>query len=139
MTPGIWLSLALAALIGEFLTGTFYLLVFAVAFAAGGLLAFAGATLAVQLVGASAAALLGVLVLLKRRKPRHSPAADDLDLGERVEVVNWQGAYASVRYRGALWQAKAASGEGGDCTHAQIVGRDGNLLLIRPVTKEPKP
>lgn len=139
MTPGIWLSLALAALIGEFLTGTFYLLVFAVAFAAGGLLAFAGASLIVQLISASAAALLGVLVLLKRRKPRHAPAADDLDLGERVEVVSWQGAYATVRYRGALWQARTASGAAGDGSHAQIVGRDGNLLLVRPPTTESKP
>ncbi|NDV12645.1 NfeD family protein [Crenobacter caeni] len=139
MTPGIWLSLALAALIGEFLTGTFYLLVFAAAFACGAVLAFAGASLIVQLIGASAAALLGVLVLLKRRKPRHAPAADDLDIGERVEVVNWQESYATVRYRGALWQARTADGGPGDGPYARIVGRDGNLLLIRPQTPESKP
>ena len=40
MTAGIWLSLALAALIGEFLSGTFYLLIFSLAFAVTALYSF---------------------------------------------------------------------------------------------------
>ena len=55
-----WMVLAFGLLILELLTGTFYLLVIAVALAAGGIASLAGAPFALQLV---VAAVIGVIML----------------------------------------------------------------------------
>lgn len=105
-----WWIFAVGLGVLEIMTGTFYLLVLAVGCAAGGLVAWFGAALTVQVLVTAAVAIAGWAWLW-----RHSPwrqGADDvaanssmlLDVGERVEVEAW-GAdrRAQVRYRGATW------------------------------------
>ncbi|MXR37800.1 hypothetical protein GQF02_12530 [Neisseriaceae bacterium B2N2-7] len=134
MTAGIWLSLALAALIGEFLSGTFYLLVFSASFAIASLASFFGAAPAVQLILASISALVGVAFLRRHRKRLNTQTrarVDDPDLGQRVEILHIDEArQARVQYRGTCWDAEVRSPRLTEGQHAYIVGRDGNRLIV---------
>lgn len=108
----IWFGLAMLALIGEAVSGTFYLLLVALGLAAGGLAALAGFDNHWQLVAAGAVALIGLLALrltgvLKKREVDASRNADvNLDIGQAVQVTSWAtDRTAKVWYRGAHWHA----------------------------------
>jgi membrane protein implicated in regulation of membrane protease activity len=109
-----WLWWGLAVLLGmlEMLTPTFYMLVLALGFAAGGLVAWAGGGFAFQLLAAAAISIVGWLLLRKfgRRLGRTSFRAGRdvlLDIGERVHVDHWDAdRRARVVYRGADWAAE---------------------------------
>lgn len=134
MTAGIWLSLALAALIGEFLSGTFYLLIVSLAFGVTALATFLGADLALQLVVASLSAVSGVVLLRRYRKrisPKIQAQVNDPDLGQRVEVRHiGTDRQARVQYRGTTWDAELLDPSLVEGQHAYIVGRDGNRLIV---------
>ncbi|RPH65378.1 MAG: NfeD family protein [Burkholderiales bacterium] len=107
-----WWILAVGLGVLEILTGTFYLLVFAVGCAAGGLAAWAGAGLTVQVLITAAVTIVGWGWLWRRSPWRQtSGGAGDanmmLDVGERLQVEAW-GAdrRAQVRYRGAAWSVE---------------------------------
>ena len=114
----VWFGLAAIALIGEVMTGTFYLLLVALGLAAAGIAAAMAAALQWQLVACGVVALVGLGVLrgtgvLKKREVDAARNADvNLDIGQSVQVEEWsaQGT-ARVWYRGAHWQAELASGE----------------------------
>ncbi len=110
-----WMVLALGLLILELLTGTFYLMVIAVALAAGGLANLAGASFELQLVVASAIGLAGSLWLRRSRFGRLTGEADalqNLDVGQVVRVERWStGNTARATYRGAEWDVVLAAGE----------------------------
>ncbi|VCU72317.1 hypothetical protein PIGHUM_04416 [Pigmentiphaga humi] len=119
MNPAwVWFGLMALALIGEVMSGTFYLLMVAIGFAAAGIVAWAGVDIAWQLVVCAAAVLLAVLVLkrLNILKKRGSSApsrnADlNMDIGQTVKVEAWDADGATrVWYRGAHWRAEAAPG-----------------------------
>ncbi|MBI3146769.1 MAG: hypothetical protein HYZ18_16240, partial [Pseudogulbenkiania sp.] len=59
MTPALWFVCAVGALIAEFLTGTFYLLVVALALAGGGLAALSGLGAVAELAVASLTGIFG--------------------------------------------------------------------------------
>ncbi|MCC7059972.1 MAG: NfeD family protein [Burkholderiaceae bacterium] len=105
-----WWILALLLGVLEVVTGTFYLLVFAVGAAAGGVAAWAGAGLTTQVLVVAAVTVAGWLWLRRRSPWRESgpaPASDPnmlLDVGERLSVEEWgPDRRAQVRYRGAAW------------------------------------
>ena len=110
-----WMVLAFGLLILELLSGTFYLMVIAVAIAAGGLANLAGAQFELQLVVAAAIGLAGSLWLRRSRFGRLSGEADalqNLDVGQVVRIDSWgAGNTARAQYRGAEWDVQLAPGE----------------------------
>lgn len=110
-----WMVLAFGLLILELLTGTFYLLVIAVAMASGGLAHLAGAPFTVQLVVAALIGLGGALWLRRSRLGRLGSEGDDLqslDVGQMIRVDGWSaGNTARAQYRGAEWDVLLAPGE----------------------------
>lgn len=103
-----WFLLALILLGLEMVTGTFYLLVVAVAMAVGGVVALLGAGIAWQLVCGAVTGVTGT-ILLRRWKDSQASAAPsvDLDVGQQVKVLKWNDdGSARVFYRGAEWDAE---------------------------------
>jgi membrane protein implicated in regulation of membrane protease activity len=113
-----WFILALILLGVEMMTGTFYILVLALASALGGLAALAGANFVWQYLLAGIAAIVGTLILRRSRAVRRAdPSQDNLDIGQPVRVLAWNAdGTARVHYRGAEWDAQpeeaSASREG---------------------------
>lgn len=114
----IWFGLAVVALIGEVMSGTFYLLLVALGLACGGIAAWLNVDLEWQLVICAAVSLAGLWILrrtgvLKKREVDARSNADvHIDIGQTVEVESWTDAgQARVWYRGAHWQAELAAGQ----------------------------
>lgn len=135
----IWFGLAVAALIGEVATGTFYLLLVATGLAAGGLAAVAGVGVEAQLGICGAVVLAGLLVLrltgvLKKREVDAARNADvNLDIGQVVTVADWAGGRsARVWYRGASWDATLAAGSEPVAGEHVITEVRGSQLVVRP-------
>ena len=136
-----WWWIATGILIAaELYTGTFYLLMLALGTASAALAAHAGLASVGQMVTAAAVGGLAVTLWHRRQLARRSheaqaPAGHNpdvlLDIGQQVLVEAWQaGGHASVRYRGASWQARyAGSGTPQPGTHT-IRGVEGSVLLL---------
>jgi len=142
-SPSTWWWIAAGALVAaELSTGTFYLLMLALGAAAGALAAHAGLGLNAQML--SAALIGGGAVAgwhLKRggTRPRQHAAENrdvNLDIGEQVEVQEWQAdGTASVHYRGARWTVRHA-GNGPPRTGQHVIrGVEGNRLHVEPVER----
>ena len=128
----LWL-IAAAALTGlEMLTGTFYILLLAIAALAGCLAALTGLSPAQQLLAFGAFGLIETVAftVYRRRHPGKQPQ-NFLDVGNPVVFKNIapDGAWV-VRYRGSDWQARPAG------THTRqegplvIVKTLGNVLIV---------
>lgn len=133
----IWFGLAVLALIGEVVSGTFYLLIVGVAFALAGVAAGLSLGVEWQLVVCAAVALLSLLVLrrtgvLKKREVNSAKNADvNLDIGQTVEVETWSDlGLTRVKYRGASWQAELASGQVKEPGFFKIVEIRGTRLIL---------
>ena len=86
----IWWILAAVLIGAELLTGTFYLLAVGVAFAVGGVAAWLGASMEVQLLIAGVLAVAGTMVAHHwRRRHGDPPHQPSLDLGQPVQVEVW--------------------------------------------------
>ena len=108
-----WFLLALILLGLEMLTGTFYLLVVAIAMAVGGLAALLGISLVWQLVLGAATGIAGT-IMLRRWKSTQASAVPNvsLDAGQPVKVLKWNdNGTARVFYRGAEWDAEPESAD----------------------------
>lgn len=135
----IWFGLAALALIGEVMTGTFYLLLVALGLAAGGVAAALALGFEWQLAACCVLALAGLAVLrkagvLKKREVDAARNADvNLDIGQSVDVEDWSPAgTAKVWYRGAQWQAELAPGEArAPGPHIIAEMRGTRLVLVR--------
>lgn len=101
-----WFLLALILLALEMATGTFYLLMVAIAMGLGGLAALLEAGIAWQLTFSGLAVIAGTFIL--RNCKRGSEVADgNLDAGQPVQVLAWhENGSARVAYRGAEWDAQ---------------------------------
>ncbi|MDN0081566.1 hypothetical protein QU487_02170 [Crenobacter sp. SG2305] len=145
MAPTAWFVGALIALILEFLSGSFYLLVVAIALAGGGLSALLGGEPAYSLLASSLIGLVGFAILIRYRrrlKPRRvDPTIDDPDLYQQVTILHLD-AEGRGRgfYRGAEWdiQLDAATTLSPTPEHGYIVGRDGNRLILSPQPPHPR-
>ncbi len=109
-----WFVLGFGLLVAELLTGTFYLLVIALACGTAGVAALLGAPFAAQVLVAAIIGFAGSLWLRKSRAGR--PAASDplqnMDVGQVLRIDHWAGnGTARASYRGALWDVQLAPGE----------------------------
>jgi membrane protein implicated in regulation of membrane protease activity len=137
----LWFVLGLVLLIAELLTGTFYLLVIAIAFAAGGLVGLAGGALVWQLLVTAALGVAGSLWLRRWRAQQaaRSAGADalqNLDLGQTVQVEAWTAnGTARAPYRGALWDVELAPGELPRPGEFTIQSIHANRLVVTPARR----
>ncbi|MFN7572482.1 MAG: NfeD family protein [Betaproteobacteria bacterium] len=132
----LWFVLGLVLLVAELATGTFYLLMLAVAFAAGGVVALAGGPLALQLVLAAAIGFAGSIWLRRVRALRsargsaHDPV-QHMDVGQTVHVDEWgRDGTARAQYRGALWEVELARGEPARAGAYTIQAIHANRLVV---------
>lgn len=107
----LWWLLAGAAVALELLSGSFFLLVVAMAMAAGAIAAHFDASLTQQLLSAAIAGGGGTAIWYKwrrlhpKRLPAHANPDVNLDIGQFVDVEQWEpNGLANVKYRGAQWQ-----------------------------------
>lgn len=128
----IWWVLAAVLVGAELVTGTFYLLAMAIAFAVGGLCAALGVTLPWQLVVAAVVAVVATMVAHHWRESRGAaPRQMSLDLGQSVKVLDWrEDGTARVFYRGTQWDAEPAAPDAARAETMYIVGTRGSTLLI---------
>lgn len=128
----VWFVLGLIFLGVELATGTFYMLVLAIALGAGGLAALLGFIPELQYVVAAAVGLVGTLVLRRfRMQVQNRPKDQSLDLGQPVKVLQWRDdGSARVHYRGAEWDAELATPD--TTREGQLYIREvrGNTLIL---------
>jgi membrane protein implicated in regulation of membrane protease activity len=133
MQAYVWWWILAAVLVGvELTSGTFYLLVYGVAAAVAGVAAWLGAGMVVQLLTAAVIAALGTLALRHWKRSTDHPESNvqDMDIGQTVQVESWQGVRGQVKYRGALWDAEAESGNVDSMRPLIIRAVKGNTLIL---------
>ena len=134
MQPYVWwILIAIALVIVELTTGTFYLLVLGVAAAGGAALAYFGMPFWMQAGFATLIAALGVVFVHHYRAANASTTGSNaIDLGQRVTLESWVNeaeGIARVHYRGTLWDAKVIGPRASSTTY-YIRGVDGSTLHI---------
>jgi membrane protein implicated in regulation of membrane protease activity len=128
----IWWLLTGVAVAVELMTGTFYLLMFAIGLAAAAIAAHLGASVTSQLV---IAALIGGGAVIawhflrgKKMVGKNAEFNSDvnMDIGQTLQVDAWSAdGTANVKYRGANWAAQLQEGSGsgaGTYSVEQVVG-----------------
>ena len=132
----LWFVSGLVLLVAELATGTFYLLMLAVAFATGGVVALLGGPPALQLVAAAAIGVTGSIWLRRVRALRgargsaHDPV-QNMDVGQTVHVDEWSpGGTARAQHRGALWEVELARGEPARAGEFTIQAIHANRLVV---------
>lgn len=140
LTPWtIWIILAAVLAVAEMMTGTFYLLVVALAAVAGGLVALTDAPAWAQIATAAAVAAIGFIVLRVVR-PQTTPLADaanpnlNMDVGTvvRVHAIDPEGT-VRVDHRGAQWQARIEGATLTPNTDYRIARVEGVTLILHPL------
>jgi len=135
MDPALaWAILGLALVITELVTGTFYLLMLALAaFGAGGV-AWFGHAFPVQAVVAAVVAAAGCYGVHLYRAKTGAQKMPQIDAGMPASFENWTDASARrarVRYRGTSWDARV---EGADALEPgaplYVVATEGNTLTV---------
>jgi membrane protein implicated in regulation of membrane protease activity len=108
-----WFLLALILLGLEMVTGTFYLLMVAIAMAVGGLVALLGMSLVWQLLLCAVTVVAGTIILRRWKSTQVRDAgSSNLDIGQPVRVIKWHdNGTARVFYRGAEWDAEPESAD----------------------------
>ena len=132
-----WWVLTGAAVVAELLTGTVYLLLVGSGFAAAAIAAHLGISATAQIIAAAVVGVGGVLLWRKLGEGRiraRKGKADALDIGETVEIVDWQSdGTAPVRYRGAGWTAIARPGIPLLPGPHRVVDIAGSRLVVEPI------
>jgi len=133
----VWFVIGFGLVIAELLTGTFYLLVIAVAFGAAGVAALLGASVVLQLATAAAFSLGGTLWLRQSKFGRRlrdrviSDHVQNMDVGQTLRVDQWApNRTARANYRGATWDVELAPGE--EAASGEFVIREinANRLIV---------
>jgi len=108
-----WFLLALVLVGLEMATGTFYLLMVAIAMAVGGLVALLGATMRWQLILSALMVIAGTSALRRWKSGQvEETVSASLDIGQPVRVIKWNdNGSARVFYRGAEWDAEVESAD----------------------------
>ena len=112
MAPYVyWFLLALGLVMLELVTGTFYMLVLALALGIGGFAALFGLSEPMQYTLSAITGVIGTLILQYLRRGKTQPSsAQDLDIGQPVQSVTWnKDGSARAMYRGAEWDAEPES------------------------------
>ncbi|MDK2125712.1 NfeD family protein [Parachitinimonas caeni] len=129
----VWFVLAALAVGLELTTGTFYLLVFGIAFTGGGIAALLGLPFNLQLPIAAAIAIAGTVWLRSRRLSTSVKAEQQQtgDIGQRVSAETWHDdQHLRVRYRGTQWDAELAAPLPERPADLYITGLRGSTLLV---------
>jgi membrane protein implicated in regulation of membrane protease activity len=127
-----WFVLALVLVGLEMATGTFYLLVVAIAMAVGGMAALLGGGMVWQLVLGAITGVAGTIILRRWKSTLavEMPNAS-LDIGQPVRVITWNdNGSARVFYRGAEWDAEAESSATPHDSSLYIVAVRGSALIL---------
>lgn len=128
----VWWILGVMLIGAELVTGTFYLLAPGIAFVLGGLTAWSGAPLALQLLVAAVLSAAGTFAA-HRLRGRGTAAAPlpSLDVGQAVQVQIWHpDGTARVNHRGTQWNAELARPDGARERTMYIVGTRGSTLIV---------
>ena len=130
----IWLVAGFALVIAELVTGTFFLLVLAVAAFAGSATAWFGLGFWVEALCAATVAIAGVFWVRQHRKAAQPSDMASLDVGQAVAFESWisrdEGA-ARVTYRNTQWDAEVGGER--DFNHGQVLyihAVEGNTLKV---------
>jgi len=126
----VWFVLA-AALIGlEMLVGSFYLLMYGLACALGGVAALLGLPVVPQLGAVAIGGVAGTLWL--RRQPiNRQPGGDSLDIGQQVKAEQWKSdSQLRIRYRGTTWDAELQAPLADRPDTLYIVGQRSNTFIV---------
>ena len=128
----LWWIMATILVGVELVTGTFYLLALGIAFAFGGIAAWLGATMPMQLLIAGVLAIAGIIVANRWGSRRGDPPQlAGLDVGQSVRVEAWQpDGTARVVYRGTRWNGVLASDHTPRRHTMYIVGTRGSTLVL---------
>ena len=129
-----WIVVALALVIVELLTGTFYLVMLAVAAFGAAAAAWLQYDFGVQSIVASVVAAVGCYGVHLYREKNRAEQMPPLDAGMPANFESWIDAgarLARVRYRGASWDARV---DGADTvepgTTLYVLATDGNTLKV---------
>jgi len=126
-----WLVVGALFMLAEFGVGKFYLFAIGLACAYPAFAAYTDASVATQLTTAGLGGSVHALVVMIIRKLRPSPSAMPTDVGQRVEVIEWNSdGTAKVRYEGKVWDADKAEGEMPDADHGIIKDVQYGRLVI---------
>jgi membrane protein implicated in regulation of membrane protease activity len=129
-----WTILGLGLVIVELLTGTFYLLVLAIAAFGAAAAAWLGQGFPVQVITGSVIGALGCYGVHVYREKNKGAQMAPVDAGQPASFESWldQGArLARVRYRGASWEAVVdgdAAPEPGAVLY--VLATEGNTLRV---------
>ncbi|MGB7037745.1 MAG: nodulation protein NfeD, partial [Xanthobacteraceae bacterium] len=83
-------------------------------------------------IGSAALFLLALGALLRSRK-RPVVSGGEALIGASGEVVSWQSAEGRVSVAGEIWRARSETPLT-DGMHIEVVGRDGLVLIVRPLS-----
>ena len=140
MDPAIaWAVAGLALVISELLSGTFYLLMLAVAAFGSAAAAWFGQPFSVQCIVAAVVAAAGCYGVHLYRAKHSTQRMPSIDAGMPATFENWidtAARLARVRYRGASWDARVEGAEALEPgATLYVVATEGNTLKV--VTKYP--
>jgi membrane protein implicated in regulation of membrane protease activity len=134
----IWWLLTGLAVAVELMTGTFYLLMFAVGLAAAAIAAHMGLGVTAQLVIAAVVGGGAVVAWhFLRGKKMVGKTAEfnsdvNMDIGQTVQVDAWQAdGTASVKYRGSAWTVQLQNGSASGAGRYSIEQVIGSRLIVR--------
>jgi membrane protein implicated in regulation of membrane protease activity len=130
----LWAILGLSLVIVELLTGTFYLLMLAIAAFGAALAAWLGQGFGVQAVVSAVIAAAGCYGVHVYRAKNVKEQMPSIDAGQPASFENWvdPGArLARVSYRGASWDATVDGDEAVDAgAMLYVVTTHGNTLKV---------
>lgn len=137
----IWCVWAGVMVIGELLTGTFYLMMIAIGLLAGGLAAWLGLPLVWQCVIAAAIGIVATYSLRRSKLGQRTQLASaqdpnvNMDIGQSIDIDAWQQQFdkstARAKYRGALWDIELARGAVAQKGTFIIVEVRGSHLIVK--------
>jgi membrane protein implicated in regulation of membrane protease activity len=134
----IWWVLTGITVALELITGTFYLLMFAVGLAAAALASHLGMSLSAQFVIASAvgggAVIAWHFLRGKKMVGKHAEFNSDvnMDIGQSVHIEAWQvDGTSNVKYRGSIWTAQLQAGSAADAGNYCIEQIIGSRLVVK--------
>jgi len=128
----VWWVVMGALLAMELLTGSFYLLMLAIAAAIGAICSHLGFSLTWQWLISSLAGVVALLGCYVMRKHTQNNKEDvgSLDIGATVVVKNWrEDGTAQVKYRGANWAAVTRNSRKNTGLH-KVIAVEGNRLVV---------
>jgi membrane protein implicated in regulation of membrane protease activity len=132
----VWWLAAVALVIAEMFSGTFYLLAVALGLAGAGLAAYFGMAWSGQAVTAALLCSASVAAIYFWRHQQAKPVRQAnlaYDIGQSVQIASWADErHARVNYRGAAWDAELAGGVMSDAakTTWRIKAMVGSQLII---------